>query len=71
MTGCMQIVFILTKIINLVVSTNWDTDEINWILGSHENWDIEYERFLLTPVDESGNPLYDFERGSTFISNNA
>lgn len=45
---------------NAVVATDQDTDEIRWILGSHYDWDEEYQSYLLTPVDENGEPLYDF-----------
>lgn len=36
-----------------------DTAELAFILASHEDWSGEFEEFLLTPVDESENPLYD------------
>ncbi|WP_372384030.1 aryl-sulfate sulfotransferase [Vibrio sp. BS-M-Sm-2] len=29
--------------------------DIRWILGAHDNWTIEYQPYLLIPVDENGN----------------
>ena len=39
--------------------------KIDWILAPHEGFDEESKQYLLTPVDENGNPLYamDTEEG--------
>ena len=29
-------------------------DDINWVIGAHDNWGTEYQRKLLTPVDSKG-----------------
>lgn len=37
-----------------VVSFDYETQEINWILGHHYDWDSPHSEKLLTPVDENG-----------------
>lgn len=33
--------------------------ELQWILAQHDNWTEEFQDYLLTPIDEKGNELYD------------
>jgi len=35
-----------------------DTEEIAWILGNHENWPAEYERYLLEPIGDVEWPYH-------------
>lgn len=46
---------------NSVFSTNTNTQEVEWILGSHHNWSEEYSDYLLTPVDSNGDQLYNLD----------
>lgn len=36
-----------------------ETSELKFILGSHQGWGEQYQKMLLTPVDDRGEPLYD------------
>lgn len=42
-----------------VFANNKDTGELVFILASHDGWGEEFRQYLLTPIDESGAPLYD------------
>ncbi|HIH4880465.1 aryl-sulfate sulfotransferase [Citrobacter braakii] len=37
-----------------------DSGQLRFIMADHEDWASDFEEYLLTPVDESGNPLFDF-----------
>lgn len=37
-----------------------DSGQLRFIMADHEDWASNFEEYLLTPVDESGNPLFDF-----------
>lgn len=37
-----------------------DSGQLRFIMSDHEDWASDFEEYLLTPVDESGNPLFDF-----------
>lgn len=37
-----------------------DSGQLRFIMADHEGWASDFEEYLLTPVDESGNPLFDF-----------
>lgn len=37
-----------------------DSGQLRFIMVDHEDWASDFEEYLLTPVDESGNPLFDF-----------
>ncbi|MDR2023804.1 MAG: aryl-sulfate sulfotransferase [Hungatella sp.] len=39
-----------------------DTNELRFLIATHEGWDAAFERYLLTPVDSQGTPLYDFTK---------
>lgn len=32
-------------------------DDINWIMGTHDNWGTEFQSKLLTPIDENGDSI--------------
>ncbi|EBP3363718.1 hypothetical protein OJ65_11880 [Salmonella enterica subsp. enterica] len=36
-----------------------ELDDINWIMGPHDNWVEAYQSKLLTPIDENGNIIDD------------
>lgn len=40
--------------------------DINWIMGSHDNWNDEYQDKLLTPVDSDGNVIDDVTANQEF-----
>lgn len=37
-----------------------DSGQLRFIMADHEDWASDFQKYLLTPVDESGNPLFDF-----------
>lgn len=37
-----------------------DSGQLRFIMADHEDWASDFEEYLLTQVDESGNPLFDF-----------
>ncbi|NRF75045.1 aryl-sulfate sulfotransferase [Citrobacter braakii] len=37
-----------------------DSGQLRFIMADHEDWASDFEEYLLTPVDVSGNPLFDF-----------
>ena len=42
-----------------VFAVNADTSDLVFILANHQNWGESYQPYLLTPVDDTGAPLYD------------
>lgn len=52
---------------NAVFSIDNETQQLEWILGSHQNWSDDYSQYLLTPVDEDGAPLYDLSNPADII----
>lgn len=36
-----------------------NTANLSFILANHQDWATDFHQYLLTPVDEAGNPLYD------------
>ena len=42
-----------------VFALNADTSELAFILGNHQDWGENFQQYLLTPVDDEGNSLYD------------
>ena len=40
-----------------VVSIDYPSGELNWILSAHEGWPEDLQPFLLSPVDQNGNAL--------------
>jgi arylsulfate sulfotransferase len=49
-----------SRVQNVIVATDQETNAIKWMIGSRTNWDSKYAPYLLTPVDASGTELYDF-----------
>ncbi|KMV33635.1 aryl-sulfate sulfotransferase [Franconibacter pulveris 601] len=39
-----------------------ETGQLRFIMSTHEAWSADYQPYLLTPVDASGAPLYDFSQ---------
>jgi len=46
---------------NVVVATDMDTNAIHWMLGSPTRWPERFQQYFLTPVNENGDPIYDFD----------
>jgi len=38
------------------------TSALAFVMATHEGWDPAFNEYLLTPVDETGAPLYDFSK---------
>lgn len=36
---------------DIVVNINYDTEEINWILGDKQGWDKKYQKYFFTPTN--------------------
>lgn len=55
-----------------VFGVDVDSAELRFILATHEEWSEDFKQYLLTPVDESGNPLFDFstQEGIDSANNN-
>ncbi|EPI2800605.1 aryl-sulfate sulfotransferase [Citrobacter koseri] len=43
-----------------VFGVDLETEALQFIMSTHEDWGDEYQPYLLTPVDGDGNPIYDF-----------
>lgn len=43
-----------------VFGVDVESGQLRFIMADHEDWASDFEEYLLTPVDESGNPLFDF-----------
>ncbi|EGT0661275.1 aryl-sulfate sulfotransferase [Citrobacter werkmanii] len=43
-----------------VFGVDVDSGQLRFIMADHEGWGADFAQYLLTPVDESGNPLFDF-----------
>ncbi|MES0476463.1 aryl-sulfate sulfotransferase [Citrobacter braakii] len=43
-----------------VFGISLETESLQFIMSTHEDWSEEYKPYLLTPVDSDGVPLYDF-----------
>lgn len=48
-----------------VVKIDWDTGELVWILGSHEDWGPEWQDYLLQPV---GDLLWPYHQHASMIT---
>ena len=42
-----------------VFAVDVNTSELVFILGNHQDWNAQFNGYLLTPVDMTGTPLYD------------
>lgn len=38
--------------VDSIVNIDYDTNEINWIVGSKENWDKKYHKYFFTPIGD-------------------
>lgn len=43
-----------------VFGVDVDSGQLRFIMADHEGWGADFAQYLLTPVDESGIPLFDF-----------
>jgi arylsulfate sulfotransferase len=42
---------------SLVAKIDYQTAELQWILGAHEDWSVQFQDKLLAPVDDQGSPV--------------
>lgn len=42
-----------------VFGFDFDTAELVFVMAPHFGWSEDFNKYLLTPVDEAGNPIYD------------